>query len=91
LFIREVASRMLPRLIALLTRARATGKLSADLEPRLTALSLLSLNMFPFIARSVLGPVLDLKLEGAELETLIEHNIHMFLHGAGSRGREASS
>jgi TetR/AcrR family transcriptional regulator len=91
LFIREVASRVLPRLIELLTRARAAGELRADLEPRLAALSLLSLNMFPFIARSVVGPGLDVRLEGADLDTLIEHNIGLFLHGAGSQRREANS
>jgi AcrR family transcriptional regulator len=91
LFIRQVAARMLPRLIALLRRARAAGKLRDDIEPRLAALSLLSLNMFPFIARSVVGPALDLQLEGAQLEALIAHNIGMFLHGAGSQRREASS
>jgi TetR/AcrR family transcriptional regulator len=83
LFIREVASRMLPKLIALLTQARAQGRMRADLDPRLAALSLLSLNMFPFIARSVLSPVLNLKLEGDELESLIAHNSALFLRGAG--------
>lgn len=91
LFIREVAARVLPRLIALLTQASAAGKLRTDLEPRLAALSLLSLNMFPFIARSVVGPVLDLKLDGAELTALIEHNIAMFLHGAGHQTSGTSS
>jgi len=86
LFIREVAARVLPRLIGLLTQARAAGRMQADLDPRLTALSLLSLNMFPFIARSVVAAVLDLKLEGADLEALIEHNTGFFLRGAGWTG-----
>jgi TetR/AcrR family transcriptional regulator len=88
LFIREVASRMLPKLIALLTQAQALGRMRADLDPRLAALSLLSLNMFPFIARSVVTPVFDLKLEGSELESLIEHNTAFFLHAAGWSGGE---
>jgi TetR/AcrR family transcriptional regulator len=86
LFIREVAPRVLPRLIALLTQAREQGRMRADLDPRLAALSLLSLNMFPFIARSVISPVLELKLEGSELEALIEHNTGFFLRGAGWTG-----
>jgi hypothetical protein len=60
----------------------------ADLNPRLAALSLLSLNMFPFIARSVVSPVLELKLEGGELEGLIEHNTAFFLRAAGWSGGE---
>jgi TetR/AcrR family transcriptional regulator len=83
LFIREVASRVLPRLIALLTQAQSQGRMRADLDPRLAALSLLSLNMFPFIARSVISPVLELELEGGELEELINHNTAFFLRGAG--------
>jgi AcrR family transcriptional regulator len=84
LFIKQVASQMLPRLIALLARARAAGRLRADIDPRLAALSLLSLNMFPFIARSVIVPMLDVKLEGPELETLIAHNIAVFTRGVGA-------
>jgi len=91
LVVRQVAPRIMERLIAALTRARDTGKLRADLEPRLAALSLLSLNVFPFLARSVVAPVLELQLEGPELTTLIEHNIRMFLHGAGAPQRGASS
>jgi AcrR family transcriptional regulator len=83
LFIKQVASRVLPRLIALLTRARAAGRLRADVDPRLAALSLLSLNMFPFIARSVIVPLLEVKLDGAELQTLITHNIAVFMRGVG--------
>lgn len=84
LFIKQVAGRALPKLIALLGRARAAGRLRADLDPRLAALSLLSLNMFPFIARSVIVPVLDLQLDGAELETLIAHNLAVFMHGVSA-------
>jgi AcrR family transcriptional regulator len=84
LFIKQVAARALPRLIALLTRARDAGRLRADVDPRLAALSLLSLNMFPFIARSVIVPVLEVKLEGAELQTLIDHNLAVFMRGVSS-------
>lgn len=88
LFIREVAGRVLPKLIDVLTQARAEGRMRQDLEPRLAALSLLSLNIFPFIARSVVSPVLDLQLEGEELERLIAHNTAFFLQGAGWAGKD---
>jgi AcrR family transcriptional regulator len=85
LFMREVASRMLPMIVELLERERSAGRARADLNPKLAALSLLSLNMFPFISRVVTGPVLGLKFEGAELEELIAHTTQVFLDGIGNR------
>jgi AcrR family transcriptional regulator len=89
LFVKQVAGRVLPRVIELLAGAQQAGRLRADVDPRLAALSLLSLNMFPFIARSVIVPVLEVKLEGPELQTLIEHNIGIFLRGTAAKVGEA--
>jgi TetR/AcrR family transcriptional regulator len=80
-FIREIASRQLPLLTELLERGRATGRLRADLDTRLTALSFLSLCMFPFIARPVLTPVLGLKFEGEDLERMIAHTAQVLVRG----------
>jgi TetR/AcrR family transcriptional regulator len=80
-FMRDVAGRMLPMIVELLDRERRAGRVRSDLDPRLGALSLLSLNMFPFLTRIVIGPVLGVKLEGAELEELIAHTTRVFLDG----------
>ena len=81
IFIRDVAGRMLPMLVELFDRERRAGRIREDLNPRLAALSLLSLNIFPFLTRVVTGPLLDVKLEGAALEELIAHTTKVFLDG----------
>lgn len=80
-FIREIASRQLPLVVQLLERGRASGHFRADLDPKLAALSLLSLSVFPFLSRPVTSQVLGLKYEGEELEQLITHTARLFLHG----------
>lgn len=80
-FVRDFAMPMLKMLVQVVERGRRSGKLRADLDPRLTALTLLSVSVFPFISRSVTGPALDLHLEGAQLEKLIEHNVRVCLEG----------
>jgi len=89
-FIRDIASRQMPLLIELLERGRSSGKFRADLEPRLAALSLVSLCMFPFLSRAVSGPVLGLKLEGEELDRLIAHTARLFVAGIRNPDRESS-
>ena len=84
-FIREIASRQMPLLIGLLERGRAAGRLRQDLDPRLTAMSILSLCLFPFIARPVLGPVLGLKFEGEDLDRVIAHTVQVLIRGIEAR------
>jgi hypothetical protein len=80
-FIREIASRQLPLVVELLERGRASGRFRADLNPKLAALSLLSLCMFPFLSKPVTSQVLGLKYEGEELEQLVAHTAELFLRG----------
>lgn len=87
-FIREIASRQLPLLVELLERGRASGRFRADLDPRLAALSLLSLCMFPFLSKPVTGQVLGFKYEGEELEQLIAHTAELFLRGIENKTTE---
>jgi TetR/AcrR family transcriptional regulator len=87
-FIRDIAARQLPLLIELLERGQASGRFRADMEPRLAALSFLALCMFPFISRPVTAQVLDLKLEGEELERLVMHTAQLFVRGIENRPGE---
>jgi AcrR family transcriptional regulator len=83
-FIRDVAGRQAPLVMELLQRARASGRLRQDLDVRLAALSLMSLCMFPFLARSVAGPALGLKFDDEEIERLIAHTARLFVAGAAA-------
>jgi TetR/AcrR family transcriptional regulator len=80
-FIRDIAGRQAPLVMELLQRARSGGRLRDDLDVRLAALSLLSLCMFPFLARAVAGPVLGLKYDDEEIERLIAHTAKLFTSG----------
>lgn len=84
-FVREMASPMLALLIQVIQRSRSSGRLRSELDPRLAALSLLSLCVFPFLARPVVTNALGLELEGEELERLIAHNARLCLEGFGER------
>jgi TetR/AcrR family transcriptional regulator len=83
-FIRDVAGRQAPLVMQLLQRARAAGSLRQDLDVRLAALSLMSLCIFPFLARAVAGPVLGLKFDDDEIERLIAHTARLFAAGTAS-------
>jgi TetR/AcrR family transcriptional regulator len=86
-FIRDVAGRQAPLVMQLLERARVKGSLRADLDVRLAALSLLSLCIFPFLARAVAGPVLGLKFDDDEIERLIVHTARLYAVGTSSAAR----
>lgn len=88
-FIRDIAGRHAPLVMELLQRGRASGKVREDLDVRLAALSLMSLCMFPFLARAVAGPVLGLKYDDDELERLIAHTAKLFTAGAAPAARAA--
>jgi AcrR family transcriptional regulator len=90
-FIRDFAGRQAPLVIELLQQARAGGSVRADLDVRLAALSLMSLCMFPFLARHVAGPVLGLKFDEDEIERLIAHTARLFAVGTTPAGRATRS
>lgn len=80
-FVRDIASRLLPRLAEIIEQGKRVGTLREDIDVKLTALSILSLNAFPLISRSITAPILGFKLEGAELERLIAHTTSLVLRG----------
>lgn len=90
-FTREIAARQLPLVIELLERGREAGAFRQDLDPKLAALSLLSLCMFPFLSKPVSSVVLGMKYEGEELEQLIEHTARLFLLGIANPSRESGT
>ena len=82
-FTREIAGRMLPMLVQLIEHGRASGHLRSDIDPQLTALSILSLNVFPLISRPITQPILGFKLEGEDFDRLISHTTRLLFEGIG--------
>jgi AcrR family transcriptional regulator len=83
-FIREFAGRIGPRVVELIRRGVGAGRLRADLDPQLALVSFLSLALFPFIARPVLGRVLGQKFDEDGLEALIGHSTRLFAAGTAA-------
>lgn len=83
-FISQFAGRLAPLFVAVIEREQARGAVRADLDPRLGALSAISLTVFPFIALPVTSRVLGASVAGDAIETLVEHTIRVLRHGIGA-------
>jgi len=83
-FIEQFAGRLAPMIVHLLEREQAAGRLRADFDPRLAAISAISLCVFPFVSLPVTSRVLGLSVEGASLERLATHTSNVFLRGLAS-------
>jgi TetR/AcrR family transcriptional regulator len=86
-FVEQFAGRFAPLLVAILKREQAAGSIRDDVEPRLAALSAISLAVFPFLALPVTSRVLGLSVEGEALEHLTAHTTRVLLTGIGATGR----
>jgi TetR/AcrR family transcriptional regulator len=84
-FIEHFAGRLAPIFISILRRAQASGEIRADVDPRLAALSAISLTVFPFLASLVTSRVLGLKLDGEFLDGFTRHTTRVLLEGIGAR------
>ena len=62
----------------------AAGRLRADLDPRLTMISLIGMCVFPFLASPLLQPILGYEHDQEFADTLIAHTIKLFNEGAES-------
>jgi AcrR family transcriptional regulator len=80
-FIEHFAGRLAPLFIAIIGREQARGVFRDDLEPRLAALSAISLTVFPFLALPVTSRVLGVSVEGEALERLADHTSSVLLDG----------
>jgi len=83
-FVEHFAGRLAPALVAVLRRERDRGALRADLDPRLAAISALSLCIFPFVSLPITSRVLGFSVEGAELERLTRHTTRLFREGVAA-------
>lgn len=96
MFIRDFAARGGGRVPALLAREIAQGRVRADLDVKFGALSLVSLALFPFIARPIAERVFGIKMTDAVVARLVEHSERLFYEGVapgegGQRARAAKT
>jgi len=70
--------------VAVVRREQAAGSIRRDLEPRLVALSAISLTVFPFLALPVAGRVLGLSVEREAIERLAAHTTRVLMAGIGA-------
>jgi AcrR family transcriptional regulator len=87
-FIEDFARRMATTILGLLHEGIDSGRLRADLDPRLAMLSLMGLCVFPFLSHPVSGRVLGIQLDDEFRDRLIEHTVELFSRGVRA-GEEA--
>jgi AcrR family transcriptional regulator len=85
-FIADFAGRFAPKVAQLIGRAVDSGQARADLDPRLTLVSFLSLGLWPFLAMPVVSRVLGLEKSTAAVDRLIEHSVRLFEAGTAPEG-----
>ena len=83
-FIEQFAGQLAPLLVAVVRREQAAGTVRPDVEPRLAALSAISLTVFPFLALPVAGRVLGLSVEPEAIERLAAHTTRVLMRGIGA-------
>ncbi len=83
-FIQQFASKGGGLLTQLIKREQDAGRLRADLDPTLAALSLVSMAVFPFVAMPVASEVFGMRVREDYLERLIAHTERVFLLGVSA-------
>jgi TetR/AcrR family transcriptional regulator len=81
MFVREFPERLVPLLEKLVRAGMDRGQLRADLDPRLTVLSLISLGLFPFLTLPVTSKVFGVRQDEDFLQRLIQHTSDVLLRG----------
>ncbi|MDZ7828950.1 MAG: TetR/AcrR family transcriptional regulator [Halofilum sp. (in: g-proteobacteria)] len=87
-FIERFARRIQPAIMVALESARERGELAEDIDPDAAALSLVSLAVFPHLARPVVREVFGIDPSGADGERILEQMRRIYLGGV--RPREAT-
>jgi AcrR family transcriptional regulator len=82
-FARDYAPRLGGALPGLIAKAQDAGRIGKDLDPGITTLMVLSLCLFPFIARSLAEPVLGMAYDEKGLQDYLEQ-VDRFFSGRAS-------
>ena len=80
-FIQQFASKGGGLLTRLIQREQAAGRIRPDADPTLTALSMVSLAVVPFVAMPVTREVFGMRVKEDYLDRLIAHTERVFLQG----------
>ncbi|HEX5339459.1 MAG TPA: TetR family transcriptional regulator [Gammaproteobacteria bacterium] len=80
-FIQQFATRGGGLLTRLVQTEQAAGRIRADLDPTLTALSMVSLAVFPFVAMPLASAVFGVRIKPDYLDILITHTERLFRQG----------
>lgn len=92
MFIKEFPERLAPLVERIVQQEVARGRIRADLDPKLTVLSMISLALFPFLAMPVTSKVFGVRSDDEFLQRLIGHTSELLAHGiAGPSAPEKSS
>jgi len=83
-FIENFAGRLAPLFAELMRRGQQRGAIRRDLDPKLAALSAISMTVFPFVALPVTSRVLGLTVAGDAVEHLAAHTIRVLFEGIGA-------
>src|SRR4029079_16555773 len=81
MFVREFPERMVPLVEKLIRAGVERGQLRADLDPKLTVLSMISLGLFPFLALPVTSKVFGVRQDEEFLQRLIQHTSEVLARG----------
>jgi TetR/AcrR family transcriptional regulator len=81
MFIKEFPERLVPLAERLVRMQIERGALRADLDPKLTVLSMISLALFPFMALPVTSKVFGVRGDEEFLQRLAQHTTELLKHG----------
>jgi TetR/AcrR family transcriptional regulator len=86
MFGREFPERLVPLVEKLVRQEIERGRLRADLDPKLTVLSMISLGLFPFLALPVTSKVFGVRQDEEFLQRLIHHTTELMARGLAAPG-----
>lgn len=81
MFIKEFPERLVPLIEKIVRGEMERGRLRADLDPKLTVLSMVSLGLFPFLTLPVTSRVFGVRQDDEFLERLIRHTTQVLTQG----------
>ena len=80
-FAQRIGSRVLPILAGAIERERAEGRVRGDLDIPMTLISVMSLCVYPFLARPLIEANLDESFDDAFIKRWLEHARRLFYEG----------
>jgi len=80
-FTENMAPRLGGALPALLNREKSAGRLREDSDPTISAMLIMAVSIFPFIARTLSEPVLGIKYDAKGIEFLIRQITQLLNQG----------